>query len=154
MMILLNEPFCAAITFVLHDPHVVRNSEETYDFLARSYRVAKLLALNVASLVGILVSIAALNVQISESWTRTTVRLYAIVLGALALLLLLGLPLLFTVMLYPRLVNSFLFLQEQGNSPGCRRRGARGTGIHRCHNGHPKFQRPSEGICQNADSRQ
>lgn len=67
--------------------------EETYNFLARTYRVAKLIALSVISFVGILVSIAALNIQISDTWTSTGIPFYAIVGACLVLTLLLGVPL-------------------------------------------------------------
>jgi GGDEF domain-containing protein len=71
---------------------VNRSPEETFDFLARSYRLAKIVALGVVSVLGVLVSVAALDVQVSERWTSVRVPLWVFALVAAALLVLLGIP--------------------------------------------------------------
>jgi GGDEF domain-containing protein len=71
---------------------VDRSPEETFDFLARSYRLAKIVALGVVSVLGVLVSVAALDVQVSERWTSDRLPLWVFALVVVALLVLLGIP--------------------------------------------------------------
>jgi hypothetical protein len=71
-----------------------RDLDETSDFLAQAYRVAKFIAISVASFVGVVVSVAALDIQISGRWTEKQFPNYLVALSILAVVALLGLPLL------------------------------------------------------------
>ena len=71
---------------------VDRSPEETFDFLARSYRVARVVALGVVSVVGVLVSVAALDLKVSDRWSSVRLPLWVFALVAAALLVLIGIP--------------------------------------------------------------
>lgn len=69
-----------------------RRPEETFDFLARSYRLARIVTLSVVSIVGVLVSISALNLTVSKNWSSIHPPLWAVVLVDFMLIVLLGIP--------------------------------------------------------------
>jgi hypothetical protein len=67
---------------------VPKDPEETYDFLVRAYRVARLVAVATVSVVGVLAAVAALDIKFSDAWTDVKVPLYGVVLiwGSIAVL--------------------------------------------------------------------
>lgn len=67
---------------------IANSPEYTYQFLARSYQVVKVIAVTSVSIAGVLVSIVALNIKIDSSWTQVKVPLYAFAAVTTALSLL------------------------------------------------------------------
>lgn len=62
--------------------------QETYEFLSRTYRVVKLVALASVSIAGLLVSVVALDIKISHWWVDVKIPLYGVVLVAVPIVVL------------------------------------------------------------------
>lgn len=87
-----------------------RDPEQTFDFLARTYRVVRVIALGVVSLVGVLVTVIALDVRVSDRWTTIQIPLYVFTIVAVALILLLGVPaVIMSVLLRESIQNTSYF---------------------------------------------
>jgi GGDEF domain-containing protein len=70
-----------------------RDADETIGLLSRSYRGVKIAATVVLSFTGGIIALAALNIEVGDTWTSVRVPLYVLVLLCAAVALLLGVPL-------------------------------------------------------------
>ena len=61
---------------------MAKDPQDTYEFLSRTYRVVKLVALTSVSIAGLLVSVVALDIKVSHWWVDVKVPLYGLVLVA------------------------------------------------------------------------
>jgi hypothetical protein len=97
---------------------VPKDPEETYDFLTRTYRVARLVAVGTISLVGLVVTIAALDIQFSDKWTSIKVPLYGVVLICGSIAVILGLPLVVSLMLLRDSISNSSFYRSKAINLG------------------------------------
>jgi GGDEF domain-containing protein len=67
---------------------VTDSSERTFQFLSRTYRVVKVLAVTSVAVAGLLVSVIALDVKVSSSWWQVKLPLYAFAAVTIPLFLL------------------------------------------------------------------
>ena len=85
----------------------------TFQYLTKTYRVVRIIALGVVSLVGLLVSIAALDITISPKWTAVSVPLYAVGIFCLVVLALCTIALTWTSILLRNALGAASFYRNK-----------------------------------------
>jgi GGDEF domain-containing protein len=88
----------------------------TYGFLTRVYAVVKVIALTTVSVAGILVSVVAFNVTVSQIWTGVSVPLYVIALVGIPVLVIYGILMVVVLLLLKDALGSASYYKHSASN--------------------------------------